>query len=385
MTAMSQEALAGTRVIKAFAAEGRITSLFRILVDKQYESQLHANRRFAQLRPMVELIGAVSLAAILYICGQLARLGALEISQIVALTLALDVINQGARSLANVNSTYNQVQAAADRIYTEILDVPEETDLPLGQIIESPRGRIEFQNVSFTYSDGTKALENVSFVIEPGTSLALVGPSGAGKSTIADLLLRFYDPTSGRITLDGVDIHDLKLSWYRKNFGVVPQQTFLFAGSVLENVKLGAPDASEEQVNKALVQAHASDFLEATPDSVHTVLGERGIRLSGGEGQRLAIARALIRNPLVLLLDEATSNLDSVSEKVVTKALDEVMHTRTSLFIAHRLTTAARADKILVLRKGHVVEQGSHEELMKSSGTYFTMYQAFVQGLSEDL
>ncbi|MBS1724612.1 MAG: ABC transporter ATP-binding protein [Armatimonadetes bacterium] len=381
LSAMSQEALNGTRIVKAFGAEDRVGGLFKKLVDRQYESQLRANRRFAQLRPMVEFIGAVSLAAILYICGHLARAGALRISDIIALTFALDIINQGARSLANVNNTYNQVQAAADRIYAEVLAVPEESQVDDGLTLTSPQGRIEFKDVSFSYPDGTKALENVSFVIEPGTSLALVGPSGAGKSTIADLVLRFYDPTEGHVLFDGKDIRKLKTSWYRSQFGVVPQQTFLFAGSIAENLRLGMPDASDQDLEKAAKMAHAEAFIESTSEGYRTELGERGVRLSGGEGQRLAIARALVRNPLVLLLDEATSNLDAHSEKAVTEALTELMQQKTTLFIAHRLTTAARADRILVLRRGQIVEEGSHASLMGSKGTYAAMYEAFSSGL----
>ncbi|MBS1713197.1 MAG: ABC transporter ATP-binding protein [Armatimonadetes bacterium] len=377
LTAMSQEALNGTRVIKAFAAENRVAGIFRSLVQKQLASQLNANRRFAQLRPMVELIGAVALACVLYVCGHMAKLGTLQIAQIVALTLALDVINQGMRSIANVNNTYNQVQAAADRIYGEILDIPDEPTGETGARLDATKGRLVFEDVSFEYPDGTKALEGVSFVVEPGTSLALVGPSGAGKSTIADLTLRFYDPSSGRITLDGTDVRELDVAWYRSQFGVVPQQTFLFAGTIADNLRLGTEDASDDDLKRSAELAHADGFVSATPDGFQTVLGERGVRLSGGEGQRLAIARALVRDPAILLLDEATSNLDAVSERAVTAALDELMHRKTTLFIAHRLTTASRADKILVLRRGKALESGTHEDLMAADGVYASMFRAF--------
>jgi subfamily B ATP-binding cassette protein MsbA len=387
LTGVTQEALTGARVVKAFAAESRMAKIYNALVEQTFASQIKAVRRFSQLRPMVELVGAVSLATILYICGYMARSGTLEISEIVALTLALDIINQGARALSNVNNTYNTVQAAARRIYGEVLDAPEEAVDEEGQReLATVAGRIEFQNVSFTYPDGTRALNNVSFVIEPGTSLALVGPSGAGKSTIADLLLRFYDPTEGRILLDSVDIRELKGKWYREQIGVVPQQTFLFAGTIADNLRLGAPEATDEQVHRAAKAAHADVFIEQTPDKYQTVMGERGVRLSGGEGQRLAIARALLREPKVLLLDEATSNLDAQSEHAVTEALAEIMRTRTTLFIAHRLTTASRASNILVLRRGERLEFGSHEELMAKGGAYSGMYKAFTSGvLADDL
>jgi subfamily B ATP-binding cassette protein MsbA len=385
LTGVSQEALSGARVVKAFAAEGRMAKIYNDLVEKTFASQISAVRRYSKLRPIVELVGAVSLATILYICGYMAKAGTLQISEIVALTLALDIINQGARALSNVNNTYNTVQAAAQRIYGQILDAPEEVvDDPGQRTLPDPVGRVEFENVSFTYPDGTVALTNVSFVIEPGTSLALVGPSGAGKSTIADLLLRFYDPSGGRVLFDGVDIRELKGQWYRAQIGVVPQQTFLFAGSIADNLRLGLPEATDEQIHAAARAAHADAFISQTPEGYETQLGERGVRLSGGEGQRLAIARALVREPKVLLLDEATSNLDAQSERIVTEALGEIMQSRTTLFIAHRLTTASRATKILVVRRGEALEYGSHEELTAKDGAYAGMYKAFTSGVLDD-
>ncbi|MCG9894969.1 MAG: ABC transporter ATP-binding protein/permease [Fimbriimonadaceae bacterium] len=382
ISALSQEGISGVRVVKAFSAESRLGRMFDRLVEKQYGSQVLATKRLAVLRPMVELLGAVSLAAILYIAGWMAKAGTLQISQIVALTFALDVINQGARSLANVNNVYRQVQAAADRIHTEVLDVAEEPfEAAQGRILEPLEGRIAFENVGFTYPDGTTALKGVSFVIEPGTSLALVGPSGAGKSTIADLLLRFYDPTEGRITLDGVDIRELQIDWLRGRFGVVPQQTVLFAGTIAENLRLGVDEATDEDLRQAAKAANALPFIERSDRGMLTELGERGARISGGEAQRLAIARALVPDPRILVLDEATSALDAHSEKAVTEALQRAMSGRTTLFIAHRLTTAARADRILMLRQGETVEGGSHDELMAQNGAYAAMYRAFSSGL----
>lgn len=385
LTAMMQEQLQGTRIVKAFNAEELVISRFGGLVERAYSSQMVAAKRVSTLKPTVEFIGAVALAITVYCCGLLVSRDLLDVSDLGAFLMGLEVINQGVKSLGSLRQTLAQVQAASDRIYGEILDVEETlTDLPDAKMLPQPIGRIEFRDVTFAYPDGTKALDQVSFVIEPGTSLALVGPSGAGKSTIADLLLRFYDPSAGQVLFDGVDIRELKTGWYRSMFGVVPQQTFLFAGSIEDNLRLGAPDAHMDQIQDAVEKAHATGFVDSTPEKLGTVLGERGVRLSGGEGQRLAIARALVRNPLVLLLDEATSNLDAVSEKAVTEALAEVMHTRTTLFIAHRLTTAARADRILVLRRGKVVETGSHTELMQVGGTYAAMVNAFSKGADED-
>jgi ABC-type multidrug transport system fused ATPase/permease subunit len=298
--------------------------------------------------------------------------------------LALDRINQSLKAIGGVNSTYKQVEAASDRIHSEVLDVPDQVvDEMLGRVLENVVGRIEFRNVTFAYPDGTEALSDVSFVIEPGTSLALVGPSGAGKSTIADLFLRFYDPTQGQILLDGVDIRDLQISWLRRQIGVVPQQTFLFAGSVNDNIRLGKEDATEAEILEASNSAYADEFIRTMDDGYNSQLGESGIRISGGQRQRIAIARALVRKPTVLLLDEATSALDATSEKAVTEALEVIMKERTTLFIAHRLTTAARADRILVLRKGQVVEIGSHVELMELGGAYASLFRAFSGGLLE--
>ncbi len=385
LNAMTLESLQGTRVVKAFAAEERMEAEYSGLVENTFKSQMRATKRNASLRPLVELIGAVALAAFLYVSGNLAFHGVLQVADLFMMVYSLDIINQGSRNIASVNNTYAQVQAASERIYAEVLDVPEEHFESVGkQTLESPTGRIEFRNVSFDYPDGTRALNGVSFALDSGTSLALVGPSGAGKSTIADLLLRFYDPTEGVITFDGVDIRDLDTAWLRKQIGVVPQQTFLFAGSIAENIKLGNSAATDSEVEEAGIGAHVDAFVSRLPQRYSATIGEGGSGLSGGEKQRIAIARALVRRPTLLLLDEATSALDATSEKVVTEALEEAMKQRTTLFIAHRLTTAARADKILYLRRGEVVEQGPHRELMEKNGEYAALFRVFSNGVLDD-
>jgi subfamily B ATP-binding cassette protein MsbA len=381
VSAMSNEAITGTRVIRAFAAEPQIEATYESLVGKSYRSQVHSIRILAALRPLVELIGAVAISIVIYLCGWLAYRGEITVGGVTLLIFSLDRINQAFRSIAGVTNTYNMVQAASDRIYGEILDVPEAVDLKATRTLPNPQGRIEFRGVTFRYPDGTEALSNVSFTLEPGTSLALVGPSGAGKSTIADLILRFYDPTEGLILFDGTDVRELNTEWLRQQIGVVPQQTFLFAGTVKENVLMGDPTATDEQIAEASVAAHAEEFIRELPARYETEIGETGNRLSGGQRQRLAIARALVRRPTLLLLDEATSALDPTSERVVTDALAEIMKTRTTLFIAHRLTTAARADRILVLSKGEVVESGTHKELLESHGAYAGLFAAFSGGV----
>ncbi len=382
LTAMMQEALQGTRVIKAFSAEGHVSSQFKGLLDQSLGSQMVAIRRMASLRPTVELIGAVGLALVVLFSAQLVQMGSLKVGNLSAFLFALDVINQGLRNIGSLKQTLAQVDSGTDRIYSQVLDVPEaQVDEPSAKELTATKGLIEFKDVSFSYPDGTVALNSVSFTIQPGTSLALVGPSGSGKSTIADLMLRFYDPSVGQIMFDGVDIRELRVSWLRSQIGVVPQQTFLFAGTIAQNVRLGQPDATDHEVEEAARAAHADVFVSTMPNGYETALGERGIRLSGGEMQRIAIARAIVRKPAMLLLDEATSALDAHSEKAVQEALDEIMQHRTTLFIAHRLTTASRADRILVLRRGEVLEVGSHKELMKLDGAYAGMIRAFNSGI----
>ena len=385
LQAMTQESLYGIRVVKAFSAEERMKDSYTSLVMASYQSQLKAIKRLASLRPLVELIGALALALVVLVCAYLSKYSRLTTGDLASVLYALDVVNQGFRAMGYVNNTYNQVQVAADRIYGEILDLPvedihDDNSIELADVV----GQVEFRNVSFTYPDGTQALRNVSFSIEPGSSLALVGYSGAGKSTIADLLLRFYEPTSGEILLDGHNINGLKLNWLRSQVGVVPQQTFLFAGTIAENIQLGKENATEAEVETAAKAAHADVFVDQMPNRYQTVVGEGGVGLSGGEKQRVAIARAVVRKPRLLLLDEATSSLDAVSEKNVQEALDEVMEGRTTLLIAHRLTSAARADRILVLQHGEVVESGTHHSLMAQNSAYAAMYRAFSSGVLDE-
>ena len=382
--AVTQEVLQGVRVVKSFGAEDQMDRQYRQLTERSLKSQLVAAKLVAKLRPAVELLGATGLILAFVIGGFIALHGEMNAASMALIAMALDWINQGFKGISGLSSTYSAVQAAADRIYGEILDVPEPPEHSGKKQLHTVQGRIEFRNVSFAYPDGTPALHKVSFVIEPGTSLALVGPSGAGKSTIADLLLRFYEPLEGEILLDDINIGELDAKWLRSQIGVVPQQTFLFAGSIDENLRLGAPDATEEQVGKALRMAHAENFTAEFRERNVPVMGERGAKLSGGQMQRVAIARALIREPSILLLDEATSALDAASEQAVTEALQEVMETRTTMFIAHRLTTAARATKILLLKRGQVVETGSHQELIKKDGEYAALFRLFSAGVLED-
>jgi ATP-binding cassette subfamily B protein len=279
--------------------------------------------------------------------------------------------------VGSLASVYVEVQAALalfERVF-EYLDTKSDVvEAPNAVPIHNVRGHIEFRNVSFEYVPGRPALRDVSFAVQPGQMAALVGPSGAGKTTITYLIPRFYDPSDGSILIDGHDLRDVTLDSFRSQMGMVTQETFLFHSSIKENLLYGRPDATQDEIEAACQAAQLHDFIVGLPEGYDTVVGERGLRLSGGEKQRLAIARVLLKDPRILILDEATSHLDSLAEGLIRRALEPLLQGRTTIAIAHRLSTILRADLILVLDNGRLVEQGTHTQLLARDGLYAHIY-----------
>jgi subfamily B ATP-binding cassette protein MsbA len=372
----AEEALSGIRVVKSFTAEGLERGRYARAIDESF--RLGRSRAMARALFVPAMILALfsGVALVLWYGGRQVLLGALAPGDLVAFLMLMLFV---AGSVGAFTGLYSQLQEAvgASRRIFDLLEVPAEP--AAGAAASAPadvRGRVEFEAVSFGYGDrGGLVLERIDLVAEPGESIALVGPSGAGKSTLVALLPRFYEPLSGRITIDGRDLRGMELPELRSLLAMVPQETHLFSGTVAENIRYGRPAAGDREVVEAARAANAHDFVSEFPDGYDTVVGERGVKLSGGQRQRLAIARALLRDPRILILDEATSALDSESESLVQAALARLMAGRTTFVIAHRLATVLSADRIVVLDRGRIVEQGNHAALLAQAGLYRELYR----------
>jgi subfamily B ATP-binding cassette protein MsbA len=375
ITSILQETIAGVRVVRAFGMEGYEQGRFDTANDRFFRAFTRLRQVSAAARPLSEFAIVVVAIAMLWFGGrEIFVHHSMPPEAFMGFVVALLSTISPVKSLAEVNSNVQQGVAAGERVFALLDTRPEVEDRPGARPLPRFADRIRYERVSFHYHDGEPVLEDLSFELARGEVVALVGSSGAGKSTTMDLLARFYDPIAGRVTLDGVDLRDATVASVRGQLGIVTQETILFHDTVRNNIAYGLSDVSDDAVRAAAAAAHADGFIDRLPLGYDTVIGDRGARLSGGERQRLAIARALLRNPPVLLLDEATSSLDTESERLVQEALERLMHDRTVLVIAHRLSTVQHADRIVVLERGRVVETGPHRELIERDGVYRRLY-----------
>ena len=387
ITHVSAEALTGHRIVKAFGAEPRETEKFRRATQHFYRTSMKVTGVLSVLPPLMEFIGGLAFAAALWYGSQAIAAGRLTTGEFVAFVAALFMMYGPAKKLSRVNANLQQAVAASERIF-EMLDTHSEvTERPGAAPLPPFHGAIEFRDVHFRYADATgdATLAGVSFTVRAGQMLAVVGRNGAGKTTLVNLLPRFYDVTAGAILIDGRDIRDVTLASLRAQIGIVTQETVLFDDTIAANIAYGRPDAPRAEVEAAARAAHAHDFVTALPRGYDAAIGERGQRLSGGQRQRLAIARAILRDSPILILDEATSSLDSESEMLVQEALANLMRNRTSFVIAHRLSTVRRADAIVVLERGRIVEMGTHDELLGRGGAYAKLYDLQLQEEPSDV
>jgi subfamily B ATP-binding cassette protein MsbA len=374
MTAVVQESVSGIRLVKSFAGEAYEESRFREESSRYARGMVRVTRLSVLAQPITETLGTAIAVAILWFGARMVDNGAMDGSTLIAFLLIVMRTLQPLKQMSQVPTTAQQSLAAAERIF-EVLDTPTEASLDRGQIASAQFDRaLEFERVSFAY-ETEPVLSDVSLVATKGDVIALVGASGAGKTTLVDLIPRFYEPTSGRILLDGVDTREIALPALRALIGIVSQDTVLFNDTVRNNLAYGsASKFSDAQIEAAARAANAHRFIAELPDGYDTVLGERGMRLSGGQRQRLSIARALLVDPPILILDEATSALDTESERLVQEAIDRLLEGRTVFVIAHRLSTIAHADQILVLDRGRVVEHGTHSALLARRGHYHRLH-----------
>ncbi len=378
ITAYLQESLSGIRVVRTFAQEERHLKRFAQLNDDNYDANMKTVYLNASYFPAVELMSALATAGILLYGGLQAVNGEVTIGVLVAFIAALNNFFDPIQSLSQLYTTYQAGMAALDKIFELLDEEPELRDRPDAIELDRLRGGIDFEHVTFSYGSGD-ALCDVDLHVPPGQTVALVGATGAGKSTFAKLVARFYDPNEGRVLVDGHDLRDVAAHSLRSQMGIVPQEAFLFSGTIGENIAFGRPDATAEDVEAAARAVHAHDFISALEHGYDTQIGERGVQLSAGQRQLAAFARALIADPRILVLDEATANVDIHTEGLIEAGLRRLLAGRTAIVIAHRLSTIRTAGRIVVFDHGRIVEQGTHDELLAVEGAYWRLYRDWAE------
>jgi ABC-type multidrug transport system fused ATPase/permease subunit len=378
------ESLGGVRVIKGYHAEEREEAVFskgvRRLLDNVMRTLTATSVMSLSASVLLGGVGAVTM----YVGAHQIAAGTLTVGGFFSYTLLLGFLVAPIMQMVSIGTQLTEALAGLERTQEIMRERPEDQDPERSRILPDIIGLVEFDDVSFTYEGAHEVLHNISFRAEPGTVTALVGSSGSGKSTTIGLVTAFYKPTKGRILVDGVDLDSVRLDSYRTRLGVVLQESFLFDGTIRENVAFPRPDASEEEIMRACRIARVDEFAESFADKYDTVVGERGVKLSGGQRQRISIARAILAEPRILILDEATSSLDSESEQMIQQGLSFLMQGRTTFVIAHRLSTIRRADQILVMEQGQIVERGTHEQLYAAQGRYYDLYTR-QQGVEQNL
>jgi len=384
ITSILNEKISGIRTVKAFSNEGMENEAFGKEADENFKIAMKYSHLIALILPVIEFLNTNGIVIVLGIGGYFVIKSdpahpSLTPGELISFLTALGMLFTPIKRLTNTTTYYQQAHVCIERIY-EILDEKPEDEND-GQLIEMPeiKGGIEFKNINFKYPKSDGGIFNFSLSVKPGNIIAVVGPSGSGKTTLVNLLLRFYKIDSGVIEIDGLNIENVKLRSLRTQIGIVPQDTVLFSGTILDNIKYGNPGASDEEALTAAKMANASDFVEKFPLGFSTKVGEHGVKLSGGQRQRIAIARTILRNPKILILDEATSALDTESESLVKDALDRLMQGRTTFIIAHRLSTIKNANEIIVLEKGLLAQYGTHEKLIEIEGVYQKLYQTYFE------
>jgi len=380
VTSKLQEGISGIREIQSFTRERDMMEDFKTANLENFQANLQATKVWGSFFPTIQLIQTLGTGIVILYGGWLAfngMLGPMEeaIGTLITFVMYVGMFFGPIFDLANFYNTVQSSLAAAERIF-RILDIEPEIKDDI-DAIEIPRieGEIEFRDVTFGYRPENPVLHDVSFHVKPKETIALVGPTGAGKSTIIKLLCRFYDPQSGQILIDGYDVKKVKLKSLRRQMGIVLQETFLFSGTIIDNIRYGKPEATDEEVIAAAKLVGAHEFIEKLPDGYYTKIGEGGVGLSVGQKQLVAFARALLRDPAILILDEATSSIDPYTDLLIRKAMKTLLKDRTSIIIAHRLSTVRDVDRILVIDDGRIVEEGSHEELIKKGGLYSYLYK----------